>query len=158
MSMTDDDTGMQVDIPFDPATKDVICRRELIPSPWWGGHYSRIHVNIPQAVVSHSPSGFEWGYGGSGPSDFALNILHLFLPPHTHGPACYEREEGRSFLVCDGNVKCYRGEVSRDAWDLHQDFKREFIARLPKEGGRISGMVIRIWIAERLAAMRSVPN
>lgn len=26
-------------------------------------------------VVHHSPSGFEWGYGGSGPSDLALSIL-----------------------------------------------------------------------------------
>lgn len=26
-------------------------------------------------VVRHSPDGFEWGYGGSGPSDLALAIL-----------------------------------------------------------------------------------
>lgn len=26
-------------------------------------------------VVRHSPTGFEWGYGGSGPSDLALSIL-----------------------------------------------------------------------------------
>ncbi|KPN29414.1 hypothetical protein SY89_00127 [Halolamina pelagica] len=26
-------------------------------------------------VVSHSPSGFEWGYGGSGPAQLALAIL-----------------------------------------------------------------------------------
>ena len=32
-------------------------------------------VNIPQQVVYHSPTGFEWGYGGSGPADLALNIL-----------------------------------------------------------------------------------
>ncbi len=32
-------------------------------------------VNIPQAVVRHSPTGFEWGYGGSGPADLAYNIL-----------------------------------------------------------------------------------
>lgn len=32
-------------------------------------------VNIEQALKLHSPNGFEWGYGGSGPADFALNIL-----------------------------------------------------------------------------------
>lgn len=38
------------------------------------------HVNIPQPIVYHSPTGFEWGYGGSGPADLALNILALFVP------------------------------------------------------------------------------
>ncbi len=27
------------------------------------------------ALVSHSPTGFEWGYGGSGPAQLALAIL-----------------------------------------------------------------------------------
>ena len=27
-------------------------------------------------VVRHSPDGFQWGYGGSGPADLALSILH----------------------------------------------------------------------------------
>jgi len=32
-------------------------------------------TNVPRLITRHSPDGFEWGYGGSGPSDFALNIL-----------------------------------------------------------------------------------
>lgn len=37
----------------------------------------------------HSPDGFEWGYGGSGPSELARCILwdHLGTEPH---PACYQ--------------------------------------------------------------------
>lgn len=35
---------------------------------------------LPQRYVVHSPTGFEWGYGGSGPADLALNVLGLFLP------------------------------------------------------------------------------
>ncbi len=27
-----------------------------------------------------APTGFDWGFGGSGPADFALNVLALFLP------------------------------------------------------------------------------
>lgn len=30
-------------------------------------------------IVKHSPTGFEWGYGGSGPSDLALAIMADFL-------------------------------------------------------------------------------
>jgi len=29
-------------------------------------------------IVRHSPDGFQWGYGGSGPSDSALSILTDF--------------------------------------------------------------------------------
>src|SRR6266436_5928682 len=32
-------------------------------------------------IPYHSPDGFEWGYGGSGPADLALNILGLFVAP-----------------------------------------------------------------------------
>lgn len=38
------------------------------------------HTNVPHRVVKHSPTGLAWGYGGSGPSDCALNVLLLFLP------------------------------------------------------------------------------
>lgn len=36
-------------------------------------------TNIPRNVTRHSPDGFEWGYGGSGPADLALNILLMFV-------------------------------------------------------------------------------
>lgn len=35
-----------------------------------------------QKIVKHSPDGFNWGYGGSGPSQLALAILLRFLPNH----------------------------------------------------------------------------
>ncbi|WP_321991505.1 DUF6166 domain-containing protein [Marispirochaeta aestuarii] len=38
-----------------------------------------IMVNVPHVVVYHSPTGFECGYGGSGPSELSLNILYQFL-------------------------------------------------------------------------------
>ena len=31
---------------------------------------------ILKHVCRHSPNGFQWGYGGSGPADAALSILH----------------------------------------------------------------------------------
>jgi hypothetical protein len=36
-------------------------------------------TNVPCRITRHSPSGFEWGYGGSGPADFALNILSVYI-------------------------------------------------------------------------------
>jgi hypothetical protein len=37
-------------------------------------------TNVPHRNVYHSPCGYEWGYGGSGPADLALNILMAILP------------------------------------------------------------------------------
>lgn len=33
-----------------------------------------------QKVRNHSPDGFNWGYGGSGPAQLALAILLKYLP------------------------------------------------------------------------------
>jgi len=52
-----------------PDFGDVICTRDE----------NGIHTNVPRRIIFHSLDGFEWGYGGSGPADFALNILSLFM-------------------------------------------------------------------------------
>jgi hypothetical protein len=44
----------------------------------WNG--TAVVEGVVQKVVRHSPTGFEWGYGGSGPADLALNILLDYLP------------------------------------------------------------------------------
>ena len=31
-------------------------------------------------IINHSPTGFEWGYGGGGPAQLALAILLKFFP------------------------------------------------------------------------------
>lgn len=89
------------------------------------------HTNIPWSVISHSPTGFEWGYGGSGPADCALNILNAFVPP------------GSDDLP---PIKCYGGECSETAWRLHQKFKWDFIAQMPHAGGTIKAADIQHWI------------
>jgi DNA-directed RNA polymerase subunit RPC12/RpoP len=92
--------------------KDIICFRDD----------DGIHTNVPQRIKQHSPTGFEWGYGGSGPADLALNILSLFA--------------GQEF-----------------AERYHQDFKREFIASMPHEGGMIRREDIIQWIKEKEASV-----
>ena len=41
-------------------------------------------------VFNHSPTGFSWGYGGSGPTQLAMAILLRYLPAreavHLHQP------------------------------------------------------------------------
>lgn len=34
---------------------------------------------LKQRIILHSPTGFGWGYGGSGPADLALNMLYDYL-------------------------------------------------------------------------------
>ena len=43
----------------------------------WRDGQSLAKTNFIQLVVYHSPTGFEWGYPGSGPSDLALNVLAM---------------------------------------------------------------------------------
>ena len=56
-------------------------------------------------LMNHSPTGFAWGYGGSGPAQLALALL-----AHALGP---ERE--------------------REALPIYQDYKRLVIEKLPSD-------------------------
>lgn len=62
-------------------------------------------------LANHSPTGFEWGYGGSGPAQLALAILaHVF-----------SHAEDQTTLNEDLAVH------------LHQRFKRDVIANLDRK-------------------------
>lgn len=125
----DNATGDHVDIPFDPETMDIICRRDA----------DGLHFNIFQVFKHHSPSGFEIGYGGSGPADFALNIMALFTN-HLNEP--------RDVKLWDGK------KISSLAWNLHQRFKFQFVATLSREGGTIKGDDIRRWVENEILAAK----
>jgi hypothetical protein len=46
-------------------------------------HDSCLYVaNVPYLVLHHAPSGYSWGYNGSGPSDLGLNIGEYFARKH----------------------------------------------------------------------------
>ena len=76
-------------------------------------------------IVRHSPTGMEWGYGGSGPSDTALSIL----VDHFGG-----------WLA---------GEPFQKAAAAYQDFKFKFIAPAPHEGFEITTEQIDAWLEGR---------
>ena len=64
-------------------------------------------------LAYHSPTGFEWSYGGSGPAQLALALLADAL------------------------------EDEAAAQALHQCFKWEVVAKLPQEGWRLTQESIR---------------
>lgn len=69
-----------------PAVRDgTLLRFVRSPDRSSGEAYTGVLVDgvpLPHRIVRHSPTGFEFGYGGSGPADLALNILALFIPEH----------------------------------------------------------------------------
>lgn len=69
----------------------------------------RKELNPRLDIRNHSPTGFEWGYGGSGPAQLALAILADYL-----------------------------GD-DRRAQDLCQNFKVRIVASLDQDSWKLSG-------------------
>ena len=55
----------------------------------WRTLEGEAHASVPHAA-RHSPTGIEWGYGGSGPADLALSVL-LALTEEQTANALYQR-------------------------------------------------------------------
>ena len=62
------------------------------------------------ALVNHSPSGFEWGYGGSGPAQLALALLLDYTGDEAFALDHYQefKTEVVSQLECTGPDGCWR--------------------------------------------------
>lgn len=91
-----------------------------------------------QSVVWHSPAGFEWGYGGSGPADLALNLLVDALG---EDPAAVER-----YFRGGGDPESTWAPRSVP---LHQAFKAQHIAPLPRnEPWSITQEAIVRWVEQ----------
>ena len=67
-------------------------------------------------LVNHSPTGFEWGYGGSGPCQLAVAIL----------------------------VDVFSEEILAQC-DYHE-FTRDVIAKLPRESWTLTEYDVRKWL------------
>jgi hypothetical protein len=82
-----------------------------------GGEGRVVEILFDPRHVQHSPDGFEWGYGGSGPAELARYLAY--------GVACHI-------------------ELPRDQWDelnYHQ-VKWEVVACIPRHGGVCSAREI----------------
>jgi hypothetical protein len=94
-------------------------RSDNVVTVW---RYSRRHfvaLNPRTDVRNHSPDGFEWGYGGSGPAQLALAILCNALQ----------------------NVEL--------AQELYQAFKWAIVARLHNRRWRLSQTFVLRWCRRR---------
>lgn len=93
---------------------------------WWRAPHCAKYP-LPH-VAAHSPTGFETGYGGSGPADLALSIL-----AHHFGETDEVAKSGK-------------------AWALHQDFKRDVIAMEDPSAGEsyeLTSELIEQWLESR---------
>ena len=93
---------------------DVVCSRAADGS---------VITNVPVRIQRHSFGEFNFGYGGSGPAEFALNIL-----------------------------ACYIGEEKAREGGLYQKFKFEFIAGIPRDGGTIKREDVFKWLESQRSA------
>jgi len=109
-----------------PFQKGIVLKRE---GQWI------IKTNVPHLVVHHSPTGFEFGYAGSGPADLALNIVEAML---------------NRFGYHGDRTTCFEGSCFSLAYRLHQPFKFAFIAGAPREGSVIPYPVIKAWMLQRM--------
>lgn len=67
---------------------------EYDPQEWWGVVRFDGAVLSPrysQQFYNHSPTGFAWGYGGSGPAQLALAILLRAGVPSERAVQLYQR-------------------------------------------------------------------
>lgn len=80
------------------------------------GHMIKARLDL----VNHSPTGFEWSYEGSGPTQLALAVL-----------------------------ADYFGDKDALAVDLHQAFKRDVVSKFPKEGWTLTAAEIENWLGKR---------
>lgn len=99
-----------------PVEDGVILRREYkeTAESWW----EEVATNVPWNITYHSPTGFEWGYGGSGPADLSLNLAELVV-------------QKAALVTAPGP------HSSQLAWNAKQTVKNLLVANVPEPGGFI---------------------
>ncbi|MBW2561380.1 MAG: hypothetical protein JRE40_11065 [Deltaproteobacteria bacterium] len=84
-----------------------------------GGQPAYVDGRPLKHVVRHSPDGFQWGYGGSGPSDLALSILTDCLGKELAEK--YYQQFKRDFVAKFG-----------DEWEVKEEEIREWLATVER--------------------------
>lgn len=110
------------------------------------GPRGTVMTNVPHRVERGSPDGFEFGYGGSGPSDLALNAVeHLIRTLAEEGTI-----EPPSERYTAENGDAQRGQVSKMAFQLSPTFKSKFVAPAPTSGGSVEYEILKDWLLQQL--------
>jgi len=91
----------------------------------------------------HSPSGFSWGYGGSGPAETALNILADFFGEHE----TFTLKQIKSSQKAQRKFHAFRRTA--DGQLLYQCFKVQVIARFDQhQSWRFTENDLRAWLTD----------
>lgn len=88
-------------------------------------------LNPRNELYNHSPNGFEWGYGGSGPAQLALAILADHLATKAAETLLVSSELGDPQAIDTRRTSL----ADRAAVRLHQDFKFARIAPMEQACG-----------------------
>ena len=88
-------------------------------------------------VVNHSPSGFEWGYAGSGPAQLACGLLLDYYDDESFVREHYIAFRNRviSQLECDGPAACWH--LTGEEIDAAMATITDDLVALP-DGGQLS--------------------
>lgn len=89
----------------------------------------------------------EWGYGGSGPAELAINLLVDVVGPDD---ARCGRCRGRRYFRSSVCGECGGTGVGSDLLRLHQDLKWAWIAGLPERRWTLEADALRAWILVHL--------
>lgn len=118
-----------------PFEEGLVMKRRFVNGPADLERVGGVITNVPHLVVHHSPDGYEFGYGGSGPADLALNVCQLYL-----NMTGYEGQQ----------IKCYDGKCWALAWRLHQHFKQDIVALVPRSGATVPFSTIDAWFRSNI--------
>jgi Family of unknown function (DUF6166) len=125
------------------------------------GPGKRYPLALRLEIANHSPDGFEWGYGGSGPAQLALAILADHIGPEAPPAVCPYCERTMVRGACEdmdkdpAEIECgFDWLHSRNAhlrWakvlGLYMDFKRDVIAGLEADRFELITDHISVWLA-----------
>jgi hypothetical protein len=113
-------------------------------------------------IINHSPDGFEWGYGGSGPAQLALALCVDALGGNNKvsGPCAGIDDTGACEPLCKCALtephikhKCacgnswYKQSIER-ARRIYQQFKFAHIAVIDDDGFAFTGDQVECWIRD----------
>lgn len=78
-----------------------------------------LRPELSQQVHNHSPDGFNWGFGGSGPAQFALALLMKYVDPKTAQQYYHDLKFGWVAGLPQSDFECFYNlmQVMKDILD-----------------------------------------
>jgi len=107
---------MQLDLAGEPQTDQCIVTVET-------GHHKRA-LRPRLDIRNHSPTGFEWGYNGSGPAQLALALVADACGRGWADPVIYQRV--KNYVV---------SRLPKDGWVLTEEQIQAVVAQAADEAG-----------------------